>query len=53
MGKTNKYNLREGETLAEVVKKYQCLYDKRFPGYGAIYTCQFEVFCICFVKEMN
>ena len=33
MGKTNKCNLREDWALAEVVKKYQCLYDKRFPGY--------------------
>ena len=33
MGKTNKCNLREDETLAEVVKKYQCLFDKSFPGY--------------------
>ena len=33
MGKTNKCNLREDETLAEVVKKYQCLFDKNFPGY--------------------
>ena len=31
MGKTNKCNLREDETLAEVVKKYQCLYDKSSP----------------------
>ena len=52
-GKTNKCNLREDETLAEVVKKYECLHDKTFPGYGVIYTCQFEVFCIHFVKEMN
>ena len=29
----NKCNLREDETLAEVVKKYECLYDKIFPGY--------------------
>ena len=27
MGKANKCNLRKDETLAEVVKKYQCLYD--------------------------
>ena len=33
MGKTNKCNLREDETLAEVVKKYQCLFDKNFSGY--------------------
>ena len=31
--KTNKCNLREDETLAEVIKKYQCLYDKSFPEY--------------------
>ena len=31
--KTNKCNLREDETLAEVVKKYQCLHDKIFPRY--------------------
>ena len=30
MGKTNKFSLREDETFAEVVKKYQCLYDKSF-----------------------
>ena len=52
-GETNKSTLREDETLAEVVKKYQRLYDKSFAGYGAISTCQFEVFCIHFVKEMN
>ena len=28
MTKTNKCYLREDETLAKVVKKYQCLYDK-------------------------
>ena len=33
MGKTNKFNLREDETLAEVIKKYQYLYDKSFPKY--------------------
>ena len=33
MGKTNKCNLREDETLAEVVKKYRCLFDKNFPRY--------------------
>ena len=37
MGRTNKCNLREDETLAEAVKKYD----------------QFEVFWIHFVKEMN
>ena len=26
-------NLREDETLADVAKKYQCLYEKSFPGY--------------------
>ena len=31
MGKTSKCNLREDETLAEVVKKFQCLDDKGFP----------------------
>ena len=29
--KTNKCNLRKDETLAEVVKKYQCFHDKIFP----------------------
>ena len=28
MGKTSKCNLREDETLAEGLKKYQCLDDK-------------------------
>ena len=31
--KTNKCNLREDKTLAEVIKKYQCLHDKIFPRY--------------------
>ena len=31
MGKTSKCNLKEDETLAEVVKKFQCLDDKGFP----------------------
>ena len=50
MGKTNERNFREDETFAEAVK-YQCLQDKSFPGYGAIYTCQFEG--IHFVKEIR
>ena len=41
IGKTNKCNLREDETSAEVVKKYQTFYDKIFSGYCAIYSCQF------------
>ena len=53
MGKTDKLNLREDETSAEAVKKYQSLYDKSFPGYGAMYACQFEVFCIHFIKEIK
>ena len=40
MGKTNKCNLREDETLAEVVKKCQCLYDKSFPGYKERDQCK-------------
>ena len=51
-GKTNKCNLREDETLAEVVKKYQTFYDKIFSGHWAIYSCQFEVFYINFIKEI-
>ena len=31
MGKTNKCNLRKDETIEEVVKKYQCLYEKGSP----------------------
>ena len=31
MWKTNNCNLREDETLAKVVKKYQYFYDKSFP----------------------
>ena len=30
IGKTSKYNLREDETVVEVVKKYKCLYDKSY-----------------------
>ena len=52
IGKTNKCNLREDETSAEVVKKYQTFYDKIFSGYWAIYSCQFEVFYINFIKEI-
>ena len=52
MGKINKCNLK-GYKLSRSCKKYQCLYDKNFPGYGAIYTCQSGVFCIHFVKEIN
>ena len=52
MRKTNKRNFREDETFAEAVK-YQHLQDKSFPGYGAIYTCQFKGFCIHFVKEIR
>ena len=33
MGKTNRCNLREDGTLAGIVKKYQCLYDKYFLEY--------------------
>ena len=33
MGKTNRSDLREDESLAEEVRKYQCLYDKCDPGY--------------------
>ena len=40
MGKTNKFSLREDETFAEVVKKYQCLYDKSFPGYEERHRCK-------------
>ena len=38
--KTNKCNLREDETLAEVIKKYQCLYDKSFPEYKERDRCK-------------
>ena len=40
IGKTNKCNLGEDETLAEVVIKYQCLYDKSFPGYKERDRCK-------------
>ena len=40
MGKTNKFNLREDETLAEVIKKYQYLYDKSFPEYKERDRCK-------------
>ena len=40
MGKTNKCNLREDETIEEVVKKYQWLYDKSFPGYKERDQCK-------------
>ena len=33
MGKTNSSNLVEDEILANEVKKFPCLYDKRSPGY--------------------
>ena len=34
MWNTNRCNLREDDgTLAEIVKKYQCLCDKSFPEY--------------------
>ena len=41
MGKTNinKWSLKESETLAEIVKKYQCLYNKSFPG------CKVKLLC--------
>ena len=53
IGKTNTCYLKEDKTSAEVVKKYQCLYEKSFPEYEALYKYQFEVFYIHFVKEMN
>ena len=33
MGKTNKCNIREDESLAHEVQKYRCLYDKTNKGY--------------------
>ena len=42
MGKTNinKWSLKESETLAEIVKKYQCLYNKSFPGCKVKLRCK-------------
>ena len=43
MGKTNKCNLREDETSAKnyfFCKKYQCFYDKSFPGYKERDQCK-------------
>ena len=37
MGKANKCNLTEDKTLAEVIKKYQYLYDKVFPFYTFLF----------------
>ena len=33
MGKTNRSDLRDDESLAEEVRKYPCLYAKCDPGY--------------------
>ena len=48
VGETNKCNLREAETLAEVVKYLIVCMIKVFPD-----TEKFEMLCVHFVKEIN